>query len=237
MKASNWCLAVWPDRIFLMFTFKNDWRIEMKSFTVVLFVLALSFVSLTGATRADLVTNGDFETGALTPWVTDNTDSGITPYGTPHGYVVAMRNSSWNGTPDLYQALPVTMSVGDVFTVSYQAKNDDSLSSTINLWGGLRYVTTGGGTVIMSPDSGNALNTLAHDWTTYNYTYTALAGQECLAQPLRFEFMMGAGTDSGKWAVMDNVSVTYTPAPEPGALALLVTGLLGLLAYAWRKRR
>jgi WD40 repeat protein len=32
-------------------------------------------------------------------------------------------------------------------------------------------------------------------------------------------------------------SLTPTAAPEPGTLALLATGLLGLLAYAWRKRK
>ena len=27
------------------------------------------------------------------------------------------------------------------------------------------------------------------------------------------------------------------PAPEPGTVVLLATGLMGLLAYAWRKRK
>jgi hypothetical protein len=32
-------------------------------------------------------------------------------------------------------------------------------------------------------------------------------------------------------------NVTVNPVPEPSALALLTTGAIGLLAYAWRKRR
>ena len=30
---------------------------------------------------------------------------------------------------------------------------------------------------------------------------------------------------------------TLTVIPEPGTLALLATGLIGLLCYAWRKRK
>ena len=36
-------------------------------------------------------------------------------------------------------------------------------------------------------------------------------------------------------AWVDNFSVTGVP--EPSTLGLLITGLLGLLAYAWRKRK
>jgi hypothetical protein len=32
-------------------------------------------------------------------------------------------------------------------------------------------------------------------------------------------------------------SITLTTAPEPSSIAILVSALLGLLAYAWRKRR
>ena len=40
--------------------------------------------------------------------------------------------------------------------------------------------------------------------------------------------------DSGYYR-MDYVGTTFIP--EPSALVLASTGLLGLLAYAWRKRR
>jgi hypothetical protein len=35
----------------------------------------------------------------------------------------------------------------------------------------------------------------------------------------------------------DNVLVRVDPVPEPSTMALLVTGVVGLLAYAWRKRK
>ena len=36
---------------------------------------------------------------------------------------------------------------------------------------------------------------------------------------------------------LDQVRFVGSPTPEPGALVLLAIGLIGLLAYAWRKRR
>jgi hypothetical protein len=39
------------------------------------------------------------------------------------------------------------------------------------------------------------------------------------------------------WTVYDNVRLNSEAVPEPGTLVLLATGLIGLVCYAWRKRK
>lgn len=47
------------------------------------------------------------------------------------------------------------------------------------------------------------------------------------------------GKTTGEWFSIGALDVSFTPAPapEPSALVLVATGVLGLAAYAWRKRR
>lgn len=42
---------------------------------------------------------------------------------------------------------------------------------------------------------------------------------------------------NGTLGSYDNVTLSYTSVPEPAAVALLATGVIGLLTYAWRRRR
>jgi hypothetical protein len=58
---------------------------------------------------------------------------------------------------------------------------------------------------------------------------------EYVGQTVAVEFAKRSGTQS----FIDNVSLVATTnaVPEPGTIVLLITGMLGLVCYAWRKRK
>jgi hypothetical protein len=48
---------------------------------------------------------------------------------------------------------------------------------------------------------------------------------------------LSASDIAAHWGARNDIGLTPDPSPEPGTLVLLTTGLIGLLAYAWRRRR
>jgi len=70
--------------------------------------------------------------------------------------------------------------------------------------------------------------------SNYVATKAAINAGPTNFNPLLFRIGDGSSSVAGT-VTLDYVSVTAVP--EPGSLALLSVGLIGLLAYAWRKRR
>ena len=85
---------------------------------------------------------------------------------------------------------------------------------TVEDWNGL---LTGGGTEKLLFGSSNS----------------ALTG----SQLGEIQFLNPAGLPAATYGATILSTGEIVPIPEPGTLALLAAGLIGLLAYAWRRRR
>jgi hypothetical protein len=75
-----------------------------------------------------------------------------------------------------------------------------------------------------------------HTGTTWAANYSSLV---TLAAGDTLDFVMngGIGQDQNTDRTCVNFDATITATPEPASMVILATGLIGLLAYAWRKRK
>ena len=99
-------------------------------------------------------------------------------------------------------------------------------------------VATGSWTLHANSPTGTALATGAisiplGDATLHTFSVNTTGGN---GQTVVLEIHYASGSDEENNG-MDNISFSQTVVPEPSTVVLLGTGLLGLLAYAWRKRR
>lgn len=99
----------------------------------------------------------------------------------------------------------------------------------IQIWRDAIGTDVGGTLVGDSGDFGNVTPGV-NSWTRRSYTYTATGND--VGKSL-YVLLYNPGTAQVQ---VEDVSGTYA-IPEPSSLALLSASLLGLLAYAWRKRK
>lgn len=72
---------------------------------------------------------------------------------------------------------------------------------------------------------------------TTNLSSVSYNGQVSMLAGERLTFLAGPDITDPSLASYATLGVTITSVPEPGTVVLLATGLLGLLAYGWRKRK
>ncbi|MBU4272624.1 MAG: PEP-CTERM sorting domain-containing protein [Planctomycetes bacterium] len=140
-----------------------------------------------------------------------------------------------------------TRSIAQSFLVSSGSSYDASYytlkrsGSTATWFDAYLSVDTGTVTGTLGPGSpgiltGSGTNTLKLQaapgaaWTQLSFSFVPSAGATAT---LTLTTPYTAGSWASSDVFLDNVRVI----PEPGTLALLATGLVGLLCYAWRKRK
>lgn len=204
------------------------------------------------------VSSPSTDTYSLRKSAADSANQAITPDPT-EGLNQVMMIVRHNGTPAgqdnvyLYQSLGTidASAVGSLITVSVdtaarsQASNvPRSATARIGIYTGttatsLGTEVSGGGTGSMRTLAVNSSG-VASTYTNGTISDTLNISSDLVGSTLYLAvsalYLSSPGGVSDQY-VFDNVTYTTTPAPEPGSLLLLATGLIGLLAYAWRKRK
>jgi hypothetical protein len=192
----------------------------MKYLKAILVILAIIFATSSTAI-ANLVVNGDFETGDLTGWA----EVGGTPgswwvIGTPSGAIP--HSGTYNATTDTarptfqYISQSIATTPGQSYTVEFWLSNADATNYNefVARWDGTPKIEL----LNLPYDSPN--------YTYYSYTAVAAGTSTTIAFGYR---------DNPGWYDLDDISVTAVPIP--GAVWLLGSGLVGLVAFRRRMKK
>jgi hypothetical protein len=193
--------------------------------------VALALFCLSGAARADIILNGEFFDGSAN-WVWPAGQSGVTT--TDHTPAEASAYVGPAGNFAITQTTSHTIAVGDVYDVSYQAELSYNEGNGGSTRVALAYDNGGTLTEILGASQSATMPTIATEWHPYTFSFAVQAGQDYIGKQLGI-MLINSGTSG--WVGFDSVAVNVTATPEPGTMVLLFTGLVGLLAYAWRRRR
>jgi hypothetical protein len=215
---------------------------KMCSYRALTFAVAVMLVCLAAVAQADtmnILSNSDCQQSqgvwtrsASVYYNTEPSGNGASD-DRPHCLEIAGGGWFWAANVTSHPIL-----AGEQFSVAWDATGD-STSATHQV---VRLIYQDGAVLRDLADGATITlpaKTSPHTWTTYGsgdsaVSFTALAGAEYIGKNVGVRITGGAGA----WSIFDNVYLNYTSAtPEPSTLVLVVTGVLGLLAYAWRKRK
>jgi hypothetical protein len=225
----------------------------MKRVCFVLSLVLILSAAFVGSVKADTIAilNPSFESPTVASGTHDTMPTSWTQIGEYAG-VAGLAGMDIASPPDgSAQALWANYSDGgadaggayQVLSATLLANTTYSLTADMGIRSG---VPSGGITFNLgygSTPGANLLTAQTHqtdwpaagEWDTLTWTFATGANPTGLGQSLRVELMSSTGVQT----LFDDVRLTSVtaPVPEPSALVLTVIGLIGLLAYAWRKRR
>jgi hypothetical protein len=193
----------------------------MKTFGCVAAIVLLSMACVAQAAPVELSVNGDFDTD-LSGWVNLGTWATWTS-NTPDGGGMAIAG----GPYEPYMDNTAGFLTAGTYKLEFDAVSPDASAAAAGL---VARIWTNGATALGS-DSGYTCTyaePLNAGWAHYSFTYTISGHDSDWA-----EVTIDSPAEGGNY-IVDNVSL-HQVVPEPGTVVLLITGLIGLLCYAWRK--
>jgi hypothetical protein len=206
---------------------------KMSRYTLLIGV-ALACLCLGGIAQAELITNSACAEAGDT-WYFASADMGYQSTSPRVDNIWSKgRNVDAMGQLTSYQIV-----AGDEITASVDAANDSLNGYTIPFRISLTYDGNTGplGEWFAYNDTATTAKPVGgEDWQTFTYSFTVPTGASYIGKSLGIR-LTGLNNYYMGELCYDNVHLSVTSVPEPSTLALLAAGLLGLLAYAWRKRR
>lgn len=141
----------------------------------------------------------------------------------------------WANRSSLHQVLSATLKANTTYTLTLYAgaRSDLDMNQfgdsdpTVRLGYGSTY-----GENLLTAASSNCPIAARGTWQLWTLTYETGANPAGLNQPLRVEL-----NASSIQPLFDMVQLSSATVPEPSMLAMVSASVMGLLAYAWRKRK
>lgn len=204
-----------------------------------------------------LINAGAGWTGSAVPYLSNYSSVGA-------GNCLEWRTNGGSGWVSVVHAFSNTPSVGDTYTLTATLYVPNQQLANSSIWIadsaaeiyevgfsiGQGYFDAfnyypGGSTKIRGTATYNEVDVkvaLTATEATYSYRATGTTewtsmGSLATGYALSTYQAVAADVNAGFAGVIDSIKLTSSPVPEPSTCILMLGGMIGLLAYAWKKRR
>lgn len=137
-----------------------------------------------------------------------------------------------NGDPSVYQLTDWTISVGDVFELKVDFRDNWSETGPAQIFLGLFYDNAGVHTMATGGIFSYTAPSATEPWATATVLFDSADTPAAAGKKIGIELLnvtgIAGGANANSWMGVDNVRLSVTPIPEPGTVSLLAGAFFGL---------